>query len=171
MHLKMSSGKCRPLCLSQNVLIGLNCLSFACRQSITWTNAEWLIVNWNLRNIVHWNSNQNTTIFIQESALRNDIFVNWNLRNKLQWNSNLNTNIFFQESALKNVILRMFVILFRPQKWVFTISLCLHGSLRDLPPLWYINKARHPGGHYWDYYDDALSVRQVTATHLMIGDP
>ena len=27
----------------------------------------------------------------------------------------------------------------------------------------------HPGSHYWDYYPHALSLGQVTATHLKIG--
>ena len=31
--------------------------------------------------------------------------------------------------------------------------------------------ARCPGGHYWDYYPGTLSLCQVTATHLKIGDP
>ena len=29
----------------------------------------------------------------------------------------------------------------------------------------------HPGGHYWNYYPGALSLSQVTATHLKIGHP
>ena len=31
--------------------------------------------------------------------------------------------------------------------------------------------ACHPSDHYWDYYPGALSVSQVTATHLKIGHP
>ena len=33
------------------------------------------------------------------------------------------------------------------------------------------NRACHPGGHYKDYYSDAISVNQVTATDLKIRHP
>ena len=28
------------------------------------------------------------------------------------------------------------------------------------------NRVCQPGGHYWDYYPDALTLSQVTATHF-----
>ena len=34
-----------------------------------------------------------------------------------------------------------------------------------------IDRACHPGGHYCDYYPGALSLSEVTATHLKIGHP
>ena len=39
-------------------------------QTITWTNADFF-VNWTYRNKLQWNSNQNTTLFINENAFEN----------------------------------------------------------------------------------------------------
>ena len=33
------------------------------------------------------------------------------------------------------------------------------------------NWVSHPGGHYWDYYLDIVSLNKVTAAHLMFGVP
>ena len=48
-----------------------------------------------------------------------------------------------------------------------TPYIAIRGELWDV----YINYFRenmgsHPGGHYWDYHPGALSLSQVTATHL-----
>ena len=35
----------------------------------------------------------------------------------------------------------------------------------------FVNKACHPGGHYWDYYTGVLSWCQVSAIHWKMGYP
>ena len=40
------------------------------RQAITW-NQSWLIINWNPKNKLQWNANQNMKFFIQENAFEN----------------------------------------------------------------------------------------------------
>ena len=32
-----------------------------------------------------------------------------------------------------------------------------------------LNRACHPGGHYWNYYPGAMPSSQVTATHVKMG--
>ena len=33
------------------------------------------------------------------------------------------------------------------------------------------DRVYNPGGHYWNYSSSALSLSQITATHLKIGHP
>ena len=56
------------ICIGKLTIIGAdNGLSPGRRQVIIWTC--WNIVNWTLRNKLHWNFNRNSNIFIQENAL------------------------------------------------------------------------------------------------------
>ena len=84
MHLKMSSGKWRPFCLSLNVL-RLSVDSIVMPKAVTslvqimsvpshYLNKCWNIVNSTLRNKLQWNINRNWCIFIQENAFENVVW-------------------------------------------------------------------------------------------------
>ena len=47
-------------------------------------NQYWSIVNWTLDNIVHWNLNQNTLIFIEENAFENAVWKTAVILSRLQ---------------------------------------------------------------------------------------
>ena len=47
-------------------------------------NQCWNIVNWTLRNKLHWNFNRNSNIFIQENALRNVVCEMASILSRLQ---------------------------------------------------------------------------------------
>ena len=83
-----------------------------------YTTRSWNIVNWSLRNILPWNFDRNSYIFIQEKkycyTTRSWNIINWALRNKLKWNCDRNSYIFIQENALENVV-KMAAILSQTQ--------------------------------------------------------
>ena len=97
MHFKMSSAKWRPFCLDLNVLIRLahNGIPMSMlhrpgrRQAWTapshYLNQCWNIVNWTLRNKLHWNFNRNSNIFIQENAIENGVCEMASILSRPQW--------------------------------------------------------------------------------------
>ena len=93
MHLKISSVKCQPFCSGLHVLTHWGRVTHICISNLTimgldnglspgrrqlppshCLNQRRFIVNWTLVNIVQWNFNWNSNIFIQENVLENVVW-------------------------------------------------------------------------------------------------
>ena len=78
-------GRVTHIFVSNLTIIGSDNGLLPCRHPSHYLNQSWNIIDWSLRNILQWNLNQNSYIFIQENAFENVVCKMASILSRPQW--------------------------------------------------------------------------------------